>query len=73
MHTALGNAQDAAQRAEHAEAQQRTAEAAAEEARAASDIAQHARLAAESGLADAEQEDERGVTALGTMQHLSWL
>lgn len=56
MHTALGDAQDAAQRAEHAEAQQRTAEVAAEEARAASDIAQHARLAAESGLADAEQE-----------------
>ena len=56
MHCALGNAQDAAQRAQRAEAQQRAAEAAAEEARAASDAAQHARLAAESGLADAEQE-----------------
>ena len=56
MHTALGNAQDAAQRAEHAEVQQRAAEEAAEEARAASDAAQGARLAAESGLADADQE-----------------
>ena len=56
MHSALGNAQDAAQRAERAEVQQRAAEAAAEEARAASDAAQHARLAAESGLAIAERE-----------------
>ena len=56
MHSALGEAQDAAQRAERAEAQQRAAEAAAGEARAASDAAQHARLAAQSGLAEAERK-----------------
>ena len=56
IHSALGDAQDAAQHAERAEAQQRAAETAAEKALAACDAAQNARLAAESKLADAKRE-----------------
>ena len=56
MHSALGDAQGAPQRAERAEAEQRAAETAAEEAQAVSNAAQRARLVAESGLADAKRE-----------------